>query len=233
MRTEPIVASLRGGWAMILRDPIGVLLPAAGMLLLQAAILVCAQAWWSELGTWTLIATIAGLSAARVLVASPLRASMLAAGARQVGRSFRVLGRSPALAVVWLICGGLELGIVGALLSTAAVPAWWLLARGTYWGAVLLMMTTAPAILLVGVVARTAFAYVAIEATAGRQPLDRAFGTGLRKAGRDWLPVLSILSVGELAVALGSLICGAGALPGFPLAELALLHRWSSMEERP
>lgn len=231
MRTESIATSLRGGWGLMVRDPVGVLLPAAGLLLLQGAIVLVAQAWWGVLGIWTLVAALAGLATLRAIVAAPLRATFLAAGARQLAHPFPIWRRSPTLAVVWVVAGGVELAVVGGALSTALVPAWWLLSRGTYWGAALLLITTAPAILLLGVAARTAFAYVAIEATAGQLALGPAFSVGMRKAGRDWFPMLCILTTGELAVAVGGLLCGAGALPGLPLAELALLHRWASMEE--
>ena len=47
--------SLKGGWTLIQRDPIGVLLPTAGLLLTQAGIVFAVQAWWGQLGVWTLV----------------------------------------------------------------------------------------------------------------------------------------------------------------------------------
>jgi len=233
MRVEPLTMSLRGGWTLIQRDPIGVLAPTAGLLLLQVGIVFAVQAWWGQLGIWTLVLVFVALSAARVLVATPLRATALAAGARQIARPFAVWRASPGLALIWLLGGGLELLLVGGTLATALMPAWWLLARGTYWGAVLLMILTAPAALVLGVAARTAFAYAVIEVTAGARPPGPALSEGLRKAARDWPALLAILVSGDALTALGSLLCGAGALPGLPFADLALLHRWASLEDEP
>ena len=148
-----------------------------------------------------------------------------------LARPFRIWRASPGLAIVWLLAGGLELLLVGGTLATALMPAWWLLSRGTYWGAVLLLVTTAPAALLLGIVARTTFAYAIIEVTAGARGPVQALSVGLRKASRDWPALIAILVSGDLLTALGSLLCGAGALPGLPFADLALLHRWASLEE--
>ena len=223
--------SLKGGWTLIQRDPIGVLLPTAGLLLTQAGIVFAVQAWWGQLGVWTLVLAFVAMSATRVLLATPLRAIAIAAGARQLARPFRIWRASPGLAIVWLLAGGLELLLVGGTLATALMPAWWLLSRGTYWGAVLLLVTTAPAALLLGIVARTTFAYAIIEVTAGARGPVQALSVGLRKASRDWPALIAILVSGDLLTALGSLLCGAGALPGLPFADLALLHRWASLEE--
>lgn len=233
MRVESIAASLGGGWTLIQRDPIGVLLPAAGLLLLQVALVLMIRTCWPWLGAGTLIALALGLSALRVLVATPMRASVLAAGARQLARPFPVWRRSPSLALVWLIGGGLEAVLVGSILAIGLVPAWWLVLRGTWWGAALLVMVALPVALLVGIAVRTLFAYAIIEATAGgRSPTD-ALQLGLQRTFRDLPALLGILTTGELLVALGSLLCGAGALPGLPFADLALLHRWASIEDTP
>lgn len=231
MSGESVIASVRGGWTLIQRDPVGVLLPAAGSLLLQGLVLAGVQSGWGALGPWNLVGLFALLAAGRVILASPLRTWVLAAGARELDRPFPPLRQTPSLLMVWLISAGVEGLLVGGLLGGAVLPAWWLLARGTYWGAVLLMATTGPAVLVVGAAARTAFAYAVIEATAGRCGPWRALSQGWRRTGRDWLAVMGILLSGELVFALGGLICGAGALPGLPLADLALLHRWVQAQE--
>jgi hypothetical protein len=222
-----MVRSLGGSWRLITGDPVGVLLPAMALLLVQGLALGLVQWLYGSLGlTWLVLAAI-GVAAARIAVSAPFRALSLAAGARLIERPFSPLARAPGLAVVWLLAATVEGGIVGTLLAGTLGPAWWLLARGTYWGALLLVGTTVPVIALLGIAARTAFGYAFIEVTAGGLSPARALSEGLRRVSRDWMAVLVIMVTGELFFALGSLLCGAGALPGTPYADLALLHRWA------
>jgi len=135
------------------------------------------------------------------------------------------------LAVVWLVAAAAEGAVLIGIMSGAVLPAWWLIARGSYWGAIVLVASAAPALLLLTVAARTAFAYSIIEATAGKKGPYNALKVGLRRAGRDWFNVLCIELIAELVFGIGALLCGAGALPGLPLADLALLHRWTDLDE--
>jgi hypothetical protein len=233
MSGESTIASLSGGWRLLREDPVGVLLPAAAVLGSQALALAAVQRLWGTLDPAWLILAGVGIGLLRVVVAAPFRALALAAGARQLARPFGAWRRAPSLAVVWAVAAAVEGLVVGVLLASTLAPAWWLLARGTWWGAALLVTGTAPLILILGVLARAAFAFAAVEATAGgRGPLD-ALGEGFSAVTRDGAAVVAILLSGELLVALGSLLCGAGALPGTPWADLALLHRWAHREETP
>lgn len=233
MPNASIAASLSGGWRLLREDPVGVLLPAGAVLLLQAGCIAAAQQIWPHVGFWGWIGLCLVLSVGRVVLSAPLRAAALAAGARQLDHGFSSLRRAPSLAVVWLVAALAEGLLVGVLLYATLAPAWWLLARGTYWGAILLAGTTTPVILLIGLLVRALFAYAPVCATAGGLgPVD-ALLEGLRDLGRDWMGVLIILILGETLVALGSLLCGAGALPGTAFSDLALLHRWAARAEAP
>lgn len=231
MQSESPVRSLGGSWHLITRDPVGVLLPAMAVLLTQALALWLIQALYGSLGLTWLVLVAVGIAAARIAISAPFRALSLAAGARLLDRPFSPIGRAPGLAVVWLLAAAVEGAIVGVLLAGTLGPAWWLLARGTYWGALFLVGTSVPIIALIGIVARTAFAYASIEVTAGGNGPFKALSEGFRRVSRDWISVLVILVTGEALFAVGSLLCGAGALPGTPYADLALLHRWAHSED--
>ncbi|MFK7931613.1 MAG: hypothetical protein AB8H79_25760 [Myxococcota bacterium] len=231
MGAESLFASAAGGWNLIQRDPIGILLPSAASLLLHLGVMTGVQAGWNTLGPWSLVALFCALSAARIVLATPLRGLAIAAGARERGHHFSVVAQTPSLVIVWLVAAAVEGAVIIALMSGAVLPAWWLIARGSYWGAIVLVASAAPALLVLTVIARTAFAYSIIEATVGKRGPYNAIKFGLQRTGRDWFNVLCIELMAELVFGFGALLCGAGALPGLPLADLALLHRWTDPNE--
>lgn len=227
------MASLRGGWCLLRDDPIGVLLPAAAMLGLQAIALAVIQLIWRDMTMTTLLLAVLAILVARAVLASPFRAVYLASAARRLNRPFSVVARSPGLAVVWAIATLVESLIVGLILLGSFVPAWWFLARGTYWGALLLVsFATFPA-LLAALGCRVLFAYAAVEVTAGRRSVFGALRNAMRSASSDGVAIVGLLVVGEAAMALGGLLCGAGMLPGAAYADLTLMHRWASRPETP
>ncbi|TVQ89626.1 MAG: hypothetical protein EA397_14730 [Deltaproteobacteria bacterium] len=231
MSHESILKSARGGWTFLRDDPVGTLLPGAVVLGLQAAGLAAIQWTWRDLTPLWLILLMVGLVAARTLIGAPFRALYLSSAAKRVERPFSPWRRAPSLAVVWLISALAEGVLVGALLIATLGPAWWLLSRGTYWGAILLATLTTVPVLIFGVGSRVLFAYASIEATAGQRPAFQALEHGMRGALNDAPAVFGILLGGEALTAIGGLLCGAGALPGSIYADLTLLHRWSSRPE--
>lgn len=233
MKSESILQSARGGLRLLRDDPLGTLLPGAVVLGLQALGLGVLQLVWRDASTLWLLVLILLLIAGRTIIAAPFRSLVLASAARQVDRPFSALRRAPSLALVWTVSALIEALVVGALLIATLGPAWWLLARGTYWGAVLLVTLTTLPILIVGIGCRVLFAYASIEATVGRKSPFRALSLGLEHASRDGPAVFGLLLGGEVFTALGGLLCGAGALPGAVFADLALVHRWSHQNEAP
>lgn len=231
MSHERVTASLRGGWSLLRDDPVGVLLPAIGVLGSQALALALLQAWWRDLSVMGLTGVALALIVTRTVVAAPFRAAYLASAARQLGRPFSIVARTPGLATVWALSAVVEALLVGSLLTATLGPAWWLFARATWWAAVLLITLTTLPILLVGIASRVVFAYATIEVTAGHQSIGRALSRGARSSVDDGPAVLLLLLAGETLMSVGGLLCGAGALPGVAYADLALLHRWTHRQE--
>jgi hypothetical protein len=227
--------SLSGGWQAMGRDPIRVLLPAAGILLLQAAWIALVRdavltgdptgaRWVGGAGAVVVIAAL-GLH----LVQVPLRLGMLRAGGRAVGIDVR-----PRWSAIFslLLVDTLTLVVQAAIASVVIVPTALVGALALSREVPVIAALVVSAGLLIGALgwaaARTLFAYAPAHILTGAGPITSLI-EGLRDANRDRLGVLAIAAVGQAMFAAGGLSCGAGALPGYPFAELALLHRWRSM----
>lgn len=222
-----------GGFGALGRDPIGVLLPTAGVLLLQLGVAVAIRNAWGASDPRALVLTVLGVFTAFPVLTSPLRAGVIAAGARALGRPARGLWTAPALVVVEAVVLGLA-AVAGVLVAAPFVAiAMASLSRGVPIAAALATgagaLTAATAVLLV----RASFAYAAAEAVIGRKGPLRALAAGWRASGPDRLALVGILLVGDLTLALGGALCGAGALPGYPVGDLMVVHRWLSIPSAP
>jgi len=226
VQTESIFASVHGGWHLIQQDPVRILFAAAGVLALQAASVAVVFQTWRSLGFFALVGLVVAVWLARVVLSTPLRAAAILAGSSVFKLHFHPMKRTPSLLVVWLLSSGLELLVLGIALLLTVGPAEWFLARGTWWTPVLLIIVAAPVAVLISALIRCVFAYAAIEATAGRKGPVEAIALGNKHLWGDFPAVVTIVLIGECLVAFGGLLCGAGALPGTPYADLALLHRW-------
>jgi len=224
---SPPWSNLKSAVGMLGEDPIGILIPSSFLLGLQALWIASGPVLPGGLGSWSWWLAFAAVGLVRVLVSVPFRLLVFRAGARQIGASAVPWTSTYSLGVVTLVVASVEGILLGAVLSATAAPAWWLLSRGTWLGALLLFTTAVPLLLFVGVAVRVAFAYAAIEATAGGSGPFQALQRGWEHAREDLPSVLFIATGGEIALAAGGLLCGAGALPAVALVDLAILHRWS------
>ena len=227
MTGEWVHQSIGGGWRTLGRDPIGILLPTAGVLLLHVAAAMVARAAWGEVDVASFVAALLVVHGVRILLTSPLRAPMIAAAARALDRPATGATRALQLLVVDLITGLLQI-LVAALI---AVPVGGLsvlvLERGLHlFGAIgigVALVGGAAASLLV----RAALAYAPAEVVVARKGPFSALAEGWRVGKGDRLQLAIVLLFGDVALALGGAMCVAGALPGYPLADLAVLHRWT------
>jgi hypothetical protein len=205
------------------RDPIGILAPAAGVLLVQAAVIGVLRGVVFS-GTPASLLGFALLAA--VILQAPLRLAMLRAGGRALGSDGTRLGATLSLLVV----DGVTLLAQALLASLVLVPAMFVATIALSREIPLLAALIAGFGLVISavlwVLARSLFAYAPARVVAGSGPF-RALRDGFSDASGDRVQVLAISAVGDLMFALGGLFCGAGALPGYPFADMALLHRWT------
>jgi len=228
---ERFPSSVRGAWRTLKRDPVMIGLPAAGLLLIDVLTAIgirdiAMATTWSAGADHVArgLGLIGGLEFAAFLVGVPLRAMMIAAGARALGREAGGLTRTGSLLVVALAIGSLRVAITVVLGAPAILLVIFLAGHGWIGLAV---AGLALAILGIGVLrfgVRALFGYAPILAVADRAGPVEALREGM--PGPDLLGVTMALLIGDGATVLGSLCCGAGALPGYPIADLAILHRF-------
>ena len=215
------VAALRAGWRLVGRDPVGILVPAGAILLLQAVV-------WLDLraGVGARSATEAGLRfivgwAMVAVMSAPLRVAMLQAGARCIPRRGLGLRRTAALAGAQLLVAGAQgvwiaasLVVLGLVSGGALAYGWWSIAS---LGGALVLVGSALGYLALQVLV----AWVPVEVVLGGRSGLGAVGASLTR-GRLSTSAAAVVG-GGLATGLGGLLCGAGALPGYPIRDLALL----------
>jgi hypothetical protein len=223
-----LIAPLQGAWRVLRDDPIGGLLPAAGVLGLQLCATLVVIQFWRELTLVSLVGLVAGLFVARALISAPIRMAMVNAAARYHGKKFPFALASLKLAFVSACASFIETAVVVAMLSATLSPAWWLVARGTYFGAILWVSFTSPVILFAGLVVRSLFVYAAPQSAFGEGGIARALFDTVALGLRDIPGAVSLLLVTECITVAGGILCGAGALPGVALAEVTFVERWLS-----
>jgi hypothetical protein len=218
--------SLRGGWWAMGRDPIGILAPAAGVLLVQAMVMGVIRGVVFS-GTPAFVLGIAVAFA--VVVQAPLRLRMLRAGGRVLGSDKARFGATLSLLVV----DGVTLLVQALLAAIILVPALFLatvaLSREIPVVAAIVGGGGVVISSLLWVLGRSLFAYSPARVVAGSGPFT-ALRQGFHDASGDRLQILLIAAAGDALFALGGLLCGAGALPGYPFADMAFLHRWRSRD---
>jgi hypothetical protein len=220
-----------GAWTTIGRDPIGILVPAATALAVEAALIVGVRSFAVSL------VSVAGLVVAavivRLIVQAPVRAAMIAAAARaQDVPAEAGIGRTLTLLAVDAIRGLLAVvaaAIVGVPLGAGAM---WLASRDLFLFAALVASTGLVLSALVGLLARATVAYAAPEAVVGGLGPVAALREGWAEGQGDWPQLALLLLAGDVAVGLGGALCGAGALPGYPIGDVAVLHRWARRRGR-
>ena len=228
---ERFPSSVRGAWRTLKRDPVIIGLPAAGLLLLDLAAalgireILQATAWTDGAAAISMgLALMGTMALGSSVVGVPLRALLIAAGARALGLSASGLRRAGSLLFVELAIGTLRVALTVALGLPALLITVFIAGHGWYG-----LATAGLAIALLGIgllrfLVRALFGYAPILAVAYQKgPID-ALKQGM--PGPDLVGVILTLFIADSATVLGGLCCGAGALPGYPLADLALLHRW-------
>jgi len=218
------VQALGDAWQRTLRDPFAVLLPAGAALLIQV---VAVQVWWRlELEPVPWMAAGVALWGLAGAAGAPFRATILGAGARGGGRRSPGLRRGLGLVGVVLL-GDLVHGVV--LLGVVAV---WILGAGLLLSYGLMSATAlyGAVCLLVGVAAsfavRVRLAYAPVLAVDGGRAAWRAL---LAPDGVAWGRTAAVVVGADLLLACGTLLAGAGALPAFPLRDLAVQRLWEDL----
>jgi len=228
---ERFTSSVRGAWRTLKHDPITIGMPAAGLLLIDVFAAIGAREFISSV-QWTvstagvvqLFGLLAALELTAFLIGVPLRSLMIASGARALGRDVWGLTRAWSLFFVALVIGGIRLAITVVLGAPLTLLLLFVAGHGWYG---LATLGFAALILLIGFLrfmVRAVFGYAPILAVAGGKGPLTALQEGT--AGEDIIGVALAMFIGDCATITGSLCCGAGALPGYPIADLAILHRF-------
>jgi hypothetical protein len=217
--------SLWGAWSVITRDPLGVLVPTMGIGWAQLAVLVWMRQLFVEQGLLVGSASLlVGWSALSVLTA-PLRTVALHRAAVASGRASAGPGRWGAMAGVMLVSGLLDVGVALLSVGVAAGLAWAALAYGWFTLGALSAALVLGLGALVAFALRVALAWAPVEVVLAGRSGSRALVASLTRG--QVLHSLVAVAGGGLVAGLGALICLAGALPGAPLCDVALLVAWS------
>ncbi|MBN2799638.1 MAG: hypothetical protein JXX28_10870 [Deltaproteobacteria bacterium] len=216
----------RGGAALIGRDPVRILFPTGGLLLID---LLFTWALWGALPLpWGELAwRIALLVLVREAAGLPLRAWFWSAAAGALGLRARPLRRLPSLALVRVTGGLVQALAMGSLALIPLAISAYLLPRGAWLGSALALALAALLASLGGVMARGLWAFAELEAVAGAGGPWASVSRSASLAARHPLAVLAALLAGDVALSLGALAGGAGALPAWPWPKLVMLHLWA------
>lgn len=223
--------SFLGAWGVLERDPIGVLLPAAGALFVQIVAIGVLRVVWGRADLFAVLMVVLAGHVGRVVLASPFRAPMIAAGARALDRPAIGWPRALPLVAADLLVSALELLAAAVVAVPLAGFAALATQRGVYVGGSLFVALAAIGAAVAALLVRAAFAYAPAEVVVGGRAALPALARAWRKGSGDRLQLAALVLGGDLVFALGGALCGAGALPGYPVGELAVLHRWVHRED--
>lgn len=220
--------SLLGAARLLQRDPVGLLLPAGGALLLDAAPAFVLPHLWPE--------TTAEIEAAALrlggvwLLALParalLRSRVLAVGARAAGLEAAPWGRPGVLLALQIVisaaaaAAALLIGLPVAGLAAIAASLG-LIATGAVLFALGLVFGLCAAL-----TARAALALAPSLAVVGGRSARQACVESMTRCPQEIRARLLIVLAGDVLISAGGLLCGAGGLPGYPITDLALLLSW-------
>jgi hypothetical protein len=209
-------------------DPLGLLLPAGGALLLDALVLLWAQQLWplARVQPGQALLALALALAAREILRTFLRSRMLAAAARACGLAAAPWGRPLALLGTQLVVLPLSLGLAALLGVPLVMASLFVGSHGWFGTAALLLALGSAAAWLATVSVRALFATAAAEVVVARRSALRALLESARCSPGELAVRLLLVLVGDLLVSIGGLSCGAGGLPGYPITDVAVLHRW-------
>lgn len=220
-----LVASLWGAWTTLQGDPVRILLPAGGVLLLQVVGAMAARGAW-DAGPAALAGTVALALVVRALVGAPLRSRMIAVAARSHGHAVRPWGRPAALLGVEILTLPLEVGLAALLGVPLAFGGLAIASQGWYTTGAFTVAFGVLCATLASLAVRAVFGLAPVDVVVGGRPALAAMADAVRAAPSEGPRLLVILGLGDLLVGAGAMLCGAGALPAWPIADLAVLHRW-------
>jgi hypothetical protein len=221
---------LVAAWRAVEHHPIGILLPAAGQMALAVLAMLAVRPWMGP--NWPSWLAAWAVARAVLLVAQvPLRGWMLVAGARALGVAS--LGPRVGPLMAFQVIDSLA---SGAVLLLIAVPS---LALG---GAIVAEGWVASGLGVAAAgVAGAEVASLMVEAALAGAPSEIVLGgrsglgalsASLEQFTDAFLARLWLLFAGRVALIVGGLGCGAGALPGFPIADLAVMSHWLRLTGR-
>lgn len=209
-------------------DPMGVLLPAACALFVDVGLGVALRLLWGD--PW-FFAFVAAAVVVRPVLQAPFRAAMLAAGARKVREDADAgLLATARLAFVDAVRGVVAIVFAGLVLVPVGLVGAWLASRGLYLFSSLFVAVGLVFAATVALLGRAALAYAPVDVVVGRSGAFEALGRSWATLSADVVVTALFLLAGDVATGLGGAMCAAGALPGYPLAELALVSRWAARQ---
>jgi hypothetical protein len=216
---------LLGAWRMVRSHPFGVLLPAAVDLALGVLLFVHVGDAVRARGIAVGIATWVAARLLLSLLVVPLRGMRIVAGATAVGHPVAGVRAGPLL-VVGAVAGLVRV-VVLLVVAVPAIAAGLALADSGWIGTALgLAALGVIAAQVAALAAESILAGAPIEVVVGGKSSLRALRQSIVQAPAAALPRFLLLAAGRSAALTGALVCGAGALPGYPLDDLAVLHHW-------
>ena len=220
-----LVATLAAATRTLRDDPVRILLPAGGILLLQAVGAMAARDAW-DAGPAALASTIALVLVVRALVGAPLRSRMIAVAARAHGHAVPAWGRPAALLGVELLTTPLEVALAALLGVPLVVGGLAVAGLGWYTVGAFVVAFGVLCATLASLAVRALFGLAPVDVVVGGRPAVAAMVDAVRAAPSEGPRLFVLIGLGDLLVGAGALLCGAGALPAWPIADLAVLHRW-------
>ena len=229
MRNEWSLQSIAGGWQMLTHDPLPILAASALAITAQVVALLTINSLGKD-SLWPHYLTIIGITQVLVFVIGQFaRVNIISAGAQTPPSPVKVT-RTVQLVVAESIRLTIQVG-VGLLALTPFAILSAILAHQNLWAlaaaitAIGLMLST-----LLGLWIRACYAYTAHEIIINQC----SFFTALRRSWTitqgDRLSLMSLNIMADVLVAAGGLLLTAGALPAYPMRDLALLHRWAHLK---
>lgn len=220
-----LLASLGGAWDLLRTDPVGLLLPTGGRLLVDVvAAMVLREAMVH--GAVPVAGAVLGGWLARTVIGAPLRSRMLAVAARARGVRAPSWGRPFAVLGAELIVGPASLGVGGVIGVIGVAAAALVLSEGWIATASVVLGVGTVTAVTVSLLVRACFATAGLEAAvagaSGLGSLRDAIVAGPRTIATSF----ALLATGGLLTGFGALACGALVLPGYPIADLAIADRW-------
>ncbi|MCA9493775.1 MAG: hypothetical protein KC621_27770 [Myxococcales bacterium] len=220
-----VAASLGGAWDLLRTDPVGLLLPTGGLLLVDVVgAMVLREAVLR--GPTILALVVCGGWLSRTVLGAPLRSRMLAVAARARGVRAPRWGRPLAVLGAELVVGPASLGVGGVIGGIGLAASALVLSEGWVATASVVLAFGTVLAVTVALAVRACFATAALEAAvagaSGLGSLRAAILAGPRTIASSF----ALLVVGGLLTGVGALACGALLLPGYPIADLAIAERW-------